>query len=170
MAMMLDDSPLIEKRFFVDFTWRLLGSADTPISDYVDQTLAAVPLDRTLVRRVSRMDNYSEGGGGGVYWSVSTGKVEFTSATNLRLSWTGQWHTAQLASALFRAEVIILAKKPKSLQTVAGGVQTINAVDTNKAMIFDADFFQAYGDMGSASRFVSSTQVNTLGRAQVVEF
>jgi hypothetical protein len=67
----------IDRRFFVDFAFSLTGN---PTAITVDATVAAVPLDRTLVRRASYLCGRSDGGGSGVYWWVNEGGVWFTSS------------------------------------------------------------------------------------------
>ena len=169
-------SPLIAKRFFVDFLFALTGS---PSVITVDSTIAAVPLDRTLVRRASYHSGRSDGGGSGVYWWVNEGGVWFTSPTNLRLYGYGGESNGILNNAVFRAEVIILNSKPKSLQNVVGNgaaMQTISPVDPNKAQIYDAMFQMkmAYTDLYPT--FTSGTQISWSAsltandRYQVVEF
>ena len=171
-------SPLVAKRFFVDFTFDVT-SADSWATYTRDATLAAVPLDRTLVRRVGYLAGRSDGGGSGVYWTISDGGLWFTSPTNLRLVYVGQYHTSPLSGQIFRAEVIILNSKPKSLQNVMGNgaaTQTIAPVDTNKAVIMDGMFHMnnSYADLypnfASSSQVAWSASLTANDRYQVVEF
>jgi hypothetical protein len=84
-----------------------------------------------------------------------------------------------LSGAIFRAEVIVLKSKPKSLQNVVGNgtaTQTINAVDTSRALLMDGMFHMnmAYSDLYPT--FTSGTQISWSAaltandRYQVVEF
>ncbi|MBI5523374.1 MAG: hypothetical protein HY910_12155 [Desulfarculus sp.] len=179
MLQLAAGGPLVERRFFVDFSLDIT-SADYWLTYTLNQTLGTpVPLDRTLVRRVNQLAGRADGGGSGVYWVISDGGVWLTSSTNLRLVYVGQYHTSPLTGMIFRAEIIVLKAKPKSLQNVVGNAaaaQTIGLVDPSRAMIFDAmcrmpnSHGNTYPTGISANQVTWSNSLTANDRYQVAEF
>ena len=175
----LPKGPLIAKRFFVDFTFGI--TSEGPTTYTFNATVPEVPLDRTLIRKAGNYWGRSDGGGTGTYWHIDNGGVWFTSPTSLRLVYSGGLGGANnsLTGQTFRAEVIVLRAKPKSLQNLAGNgaaSQTIAPVDTSKALIVDGIFRLHNSYHNIRPTFTSPTQVTwsealtANDRYQVVEF